>query len=272
MYEEYYGLTAKPFSKTPDPGFLYMSRTHEEALARLQYAVEEKDIIMLTGEVGCGKTTLIRALMDSLDDTYRVILILNPRLSPTQLLRAIARRFGIDSAMRYRDGLVEALYEEVYRSYEGGVTPVIIIDEAQLIPGLQTFEEIRLLTNFQLDDANLISVVFAGHTDLRKKMDWKKYQSLRQRIGLFYNIVPLSEGEVKGYIEHRLSVAGRTVSLFTDGAIDAICKYSRGIPRIINSLANSTLLEGMGSEREVVEESLVEAASRELGLDVYGNN
>jgi type II secretory pathway predicted ATPase ExeA len=271
MYEEFYGLTAKPFSKTPDPGFLFLSRTHEEALARLQYSVEEKEIIMLTGEIGCGKTTLTRALIDSLDKSYRIVLVLNPRLSPTQFLRLVAKRCGI-KAPRFRDGIIDALHEKLYKDYEKGITPVIIIDEAQLIPRRETLEEIRLLTNFQLDDVNLLSLVLVGHTDLRRRMDMKKNQPFKQRIGLFYHLGPLAEDEIGGYIQHRLAVAGGGASLFTDGALEAIYNYTGGIPRIINSLANAALLEGMGAEVEVVDEYLVESASMELGLNRYGDN
>jgi type II secretory pathway predicted ATPase ExeA len=271
MYEEYYGLKAKPFSKTPDPDFLFLSRTHEEALARLQYSVEEKEIIMLTGEIGCGKTTLTRALIDSLDESYRIVLVLNPRLSPTQFLRFVARRCGI-KAPRFRDGIIDALHEKLYKDYEKGITPVIIIDEAQLVPRKETFEEIRLLTNFQLDDVNLLSLVLVGQTGLRRKMDMKNYQPLKQRIGLFYHLGPLAEDEIGGYVQHRLSVAGRSRALFTVDALKALYQFTSGIPRVINSLANAALLEGMGAEREVVDEHLVEAASIELGLAGYGDN
>jgi type II secretory pathway predicted ATPase ExeA len=272
MYEEFYGLKTKPFSKTPDPTFLYLSRAHEEALARLQYAVEEKEIVMLTGDVGCGKTTLTRALMDSLNEKYRIILILNPRLTPAQFLRVVAKRFEIDIQRNIKDSLLDAIHEKVYEDYEAGITPVIIIDEAQLIPRKETFEEIRLLTNFQLDDTNLLSLILVGQTDLRRRMGHKVYQPLRQRIGLFYHIGALSEEEIKGYIEHRLSVAGRQDALFTDGAIKSIYRYSGGVPRVINSLATAALLEGFGEGRKIIDESLVDAASRELCLHEYRQN
>jgi type II secretory pathway predicted ATPase ExeA len=267
MFEEYYGLDRRPFSKTPDPSFLYMSSAHEEALARLQYAVEEREIVMLTGDIGCGKTTLTRALMDSLDEKHRVILIINPRLTPTQFLRAVAERFGIEPLPRYRSALLDAVHGRVYRDYEEGVTPVIIIDEAQLVPGKETFEEIRLLTNFQLDDTNLLSLVLVGQTDLRKRLKRGYYEPMMQRVGLFFHLGPLLKEEVKGYVEHRLSVAGREGPLFTDGAVESLYQYSAGIPRVINNLATSALLEGLGAERDVIDSSLVESSSRELGLE-----
>jgi len=272
MYEKFYGLKQRPFTKTPDPRFLYLSKNHEEALARLQYAVEEKELILLTGEVGSGKTTLTRVLMNSLGEKFRVILIINPRLTPSQFLRTVAKRFDIDVPYNYKDNLLDAIYEKVYHDYESGITPVIIIDEAQLIPNKNTFEEIRLLTNFQLDYTNLLSLILVGQTDLRRRLNHKTYLPLRQRIGLFYHLGPLAEQEVKGYIEFRLKVTGLAEPLFTDGALKQLYQYSGGIPRVINSLATSALLEGFGKELPVIDEYLIHEAARELGLNGYREN
>lgn len=271
MYKEFYNLLLKPFNKTPDPHFLFLSRAHEEALARLQYAVEEKELILLTGDIGCGKTTLTRALIDSLNEKHRIILILNPRLTPSQFLRVIAKRFEINVPPNFKDSLLDAIYEKVYADYEAGITPVIIIDESQLVPDKQTFEEIRLLTNFQLDDTNLLSLILVGQPDLRRKLNYKAYQPLRQRIGLFYHVGPITEDEIKGYLEHRVSVAGRTDTLFTEGAIKAIYRYSDGIPRMINSIANAALLEGYGTGSHLIDIALIESAAREMGLDHRDN-
>ncbi len=272
MYEKFYSLKQRPFTKTPDPRFLYLSKNHEEALARLQYAVEEKELILLTGEVGSGKTTLTRVLMDSLGEKFRVILIINPRLTPSQFLRTVAKRFDIDVPYNYKDNLLDAIYEKVYHDYESGITPVIIIDEAQLIPNKNTFEEIRLLTNFQLDYTNLLSLVLVGQTDLRRRLNHKTYLPLRQRIGLFYHLGPLAEQEVKDYIEFRLKVSGLAEPLFTDEALKQLYQYSGGIPRVINSLATSALLEGFGKELPVIDEYLIHEAARELGLNGYREN
>lgn len=272
MYEKFYCLKQRPFSKTPDPKFLFLSRTHEEALARLQYAIEEREIILLTGEIGSGKTTLTRALIDSLGENYRVIMIINPRLTPSQFLRTIARRFDIDIPYNFRDCILDAIYEKVYKDYEVGISPVIIIDEAQLIPNKDTFEEIRLLTNFQLDDANLLSLILVGQPDLKRRLNHKVYLPLRQRIGLFYHLGPLAVDEIKGYIEHRLKVAGMEDSLFTDRALRRLYQYSGGIPRVINSLATSALLDGFGRELRIIDESLIDDAAREIGLNGYREN
>jgi type II secretory pathway predicted ATPase ExeA len=272
MFKEFYGLKQKPFSKTPDPKFLYLSKTHEEALARLYYAVEEKELVLLTGEVGSGKTTLTRALMDSLGEKFRVIVIINPRLTPSQFLRTIAKRFDLEVPYNFKDNLLDAIYEKVYGDYQTGISTVIIIDEAQLIPHKDTFEEIRLLTNFQLDNTNLISLILAGQTDLRRRLNHKVYLPLRQRIGLFYHLGPLTEDEIKEYIEHRLRISGMEEPLFTEGSLKLLYQYSGGIPRVINSLATSALLDGFAKELLIIDESLIHDAARELGLNGYREN
>jgi type II secretory pathway predicted ATPase ExeA len=267
MYEEFYGFSQTPFSKTPDPAFLYLSKGHEEALARLQYGVEQKELILLTGEVGCGKTTITRALIDSLDDNQRVVLILNPRLSPAQLLKTIARRLEIDVTSKFKDDLLESINEKVYNLYEEDITPVIIIDEAQLIPKKETFEEVRLLTNFQLDDTNLLSLILVGQPGLKKRLGHRTYRALKQRIGLFYSLGPLSEDVTLEYVRFRLKVGGRDNSLFTDDALSLIHKYSEGVPRLINSIATAALLDGLGKEIDHIGSELIEDAAKELMLN-----
>jgi len=272
MYEEFYGLSTRPFTKTPDPKFLFLSKNHEEALARLQYAVEEKELILLTGEVGCGKTTLTRALMDMLDEQYKVVTIINPMLTPAQFLRAIAKRLDIDIPSIYKADLLDAIYENVYREYEAGVSVVIIIDEAQLIPSKDTFEEIRLLTNFQLDNTNLLSLILVGQPDLRKRLTHKAYLPLKQRIGLFYHLRPIAEAEIRDYVEHRLKMSGRGDMLFTDEALRLLYRYSGGVPRLINSIATSALLDGFAKEAGIIDASFIDDAAKELILHGYSEN
>jgi len=202
MYEEYYGLTERPFRKTPDPRFLFMSGEHSEALARMQYGVEEKDLILITGDIGTGKTTLSRALIDSLDESYKPILIINPRLSPTQFLKLLAKRLGIENPSYFKADLIDDISNALYAHHEEGICPVVIIDEAQLIPGKGTFDEIRLLTNCQLDDENLFSLILIGQPELRKKLAKKHYEPLLQRLSILYHLKPLSLGETESYIKY----------------------------------------------------------------------
>ncbi len=268
MFEKFYGFNIRPFSKTPDPRFLYLSRSHEEALARLQFAVEEREIAVLTGDVGCGKTTITRALMDSKDDC-RFIVVLNPRLTSLDFLKIVSARFDCNVSSNKKADLLEAIYEKVYEDHKAGLTPVIIIDEAHLIPYKETFEEIRLLTNFQLDDKNLLSLILVGQPDLRNKLNMPVLLALKQRIGIFYHLNPLNEEEVREYIEFRISKGGRNKPIFTDNALTIIYKHTGGIPRVINSLANMALLEGFSRDAEIIDEDIIQAAAKEIGLNGY---
>jgi type II secretory pathway predicted ATPase ExeA len=267
MYENYYGLKKKCFLKTPDPAFLYLSRAHAEALARLQYAVEEREFALLTGEVGSGKTTLSRALIDGLGPSCKPVLIINPRLSPAQLLRTLAKKLGVEKPMHYKNDLLEQINERLYSFHEEGVCPVIIIDEAQLIPGKDTFEEIRLLTNYQLDDINLLSLVLIGQTELRARLKRPAYQALSQRIGMVYHLPPLSPEETGAYVAHRLKVAGREEPLFDPEALGLLHAFSKGVPRVINTIATGALLTGLGAGARLITPAVVEDVVSDLGLD-----
>jgi type II secretory pathway predicted ATPase ExeA len=263
MYEEFYGLKEKPFNKTPDPRFLYQSRKHAEALARMQYAVEEQDIVLLTGDIGSGKTTLCRTLIDLLDESYVPVLIVNPRLSPAQLLRTIAMRFGMNDSARYRHGVLEELNAKLYEFFEAGKRPVIIIDESQLIPGKETFEELRLLTNFQLDDRNLLALVLIGQTELRERLGRRPYRALRQRIGMQYHLGPLDREETEAYVRHRLMIAGREAPLFDEQALALLFEHSGGVPRRINIIAGNALIEGFGKEAATIGAEVIESVVRD---------
>lgn len=264
MYEAFYGFHERPFSKTPDPRFLFLSRSHREALARLQYAVEERDMVMLTGEIGCGKTTLSRALIDSLDERFRVMLVINPRLTPLEFLRSLALRLDIVEPSRYKADLLEQIGSALYGFFEKDVCPVLVVDEAQLVPHKETFDEIRLLTNYQLDDRNLLSVVLIGQGELRQRLKHRAYEPLRQRIGMQYDLLPLDRGEVADYLDFRLVTAGGTAGLFNPGAVDRLYRYSGGIPRKINHAASLALLEGFGRGMRVINEDVVENVMLEL--------
>jgi type II secretory pathway predicted ATPase ExeA len=266
MYEAFYGLNERPFSKTPDPRFLFLSRQHREGLARLAFSVEERDLVLLTGEIGCGKTTLSRALMDELDESYRVLLIVNPRLTPVEFLRTLALRLGIVEASRTRIDLLEQIGAQLVRLYQEGICPVLVIDEAQLVPYKETFDEIRLLTNFQLDDRNLLSVVLMGQPELRKRLAHRAFEPLRQRVGMQYDLGPLTLEETVEYLDHRLRVAGGAPGLFTAEAVEQIYRYARGIPRKINHAATLALLEGFGREARCLDATVVAAVMTELEL------
>lgn len=266
MFEQFFGLTAKPFGKTPDPSFLYESDQHREALARLEYAVDEKELALLTGDIGSGKTTLSRALIDRVGEARPVVLLINPRLTPTQLLKAIAQGLGIEPA-RFRHELLDQLHTKLYELYEQKREPVLMIDEAQLIPTKATFDEIRLLTNFQLDDQNLLSVVLIGQPELDDRLERATYAPLRQRIGMRYSLGPLSPDETVAYIEHRIRVAGGTRNPFTREAMMEIHTISGGIPRLINTLATTALLDAFGEDAETIEVPRIASAARDHRME-----
>ena len=268
MYREFFGLRSRPFGKTPDPAFLYESRRHREALARLEYAVEEMDLALLTGPIGSGKTTITRALLDRLGDDRKPILIVHPRLSPAQLLRAVAEGIGIavgKGPTRAAD-LVSSIQEKLYELHERGIGTVLVIDEAQLIPGKATFDEIRLLTNFQLDDRNLLSIVLVGQPELETRLRRKEYDALRQRIGIRFALDALDAEETARYLEHRVRQAGGERNPFTEEAAQRIHRLTGGVPRVVNSLATTCLLEAFGREEAVIGAPIVDAAAKELDL------
>lgn len=264
MYEHFYGLSERPFSKTPDPRFLFLSQTHQEALARLVLAVEERDLILLTGDIGCGKTTLSRALMDELGDEYKVIPIINPRLTPMEFLRVIALRLEIIEPSKFKVDLLEQIGGALYAAYEQGICPVLVIDEAQLVPFKETFDEIRLLTNFQLDDRNLLSVILMGQPELRRRLAHHAYEALRQRIGMQYALKPLCAEEIEDYLNHRIVISGGRTGLFHAEAVKLIHRYSGGVPRRINHIASLALLEGFGREAKQISPEILNAILGEL--------
>jgi type II secretory pathway predicted ATPase ExeA len=265
MYREFYQLQEKPFGKTPDPRFLYLSAQHQEALARLRFAVEEREFMVLTGEIGSGKTTLSRALMDAVGPEVKLVLLINPRLSPLQLLRSLIQSLGGEPRTNRTD-LWEQLSDLLFELFEAGKQAVLIVDEAQLIPEKATLDELRLITNFQLDDMNLLTLILLGQPELRERLRRPGYRALFQRVGLRYHLGSLDREETGKYLLHRLRVAGRTQELFTPEAVEKIHSYSAGIPRLINNLAASALLEGFGREQDPIGPEIIEDIARELEL------
>ena len=270
MYEKYWGLREKPFRKTPDPRYLFLNDSYEEALERLKFAVEEMELALLTGEVGAGKTLLTRALVDSLGERYEVGMILNPRLSPRQFLRTAASELGIEEPRFHSSDLLDQIHARLLELDEAGRAALLIVDEAHLIPGKPTFEEIRLLTNFQLDDRNLIAIVLVGQPELRERLRHRTYRALTQRVGVSFDLVPLEPADTRAYLAHRLSVAGASRPLFSAEAIERLHEASQGIPRVLNQLATQALLEGMARGVAQVDETVVAgvAAERDLSAPV----
>lgn len=259
MYEAYWELREKPFRKTPDPRYLFLNETYEEALERLLFAVEEMEFALLTGEVGSGKTLLTRALADRVGERFEVGMILNPRLPPRQFLVTVARELGVEDPAAHSNELLEQIHGRLLALDAEERAALLVIDEAHLIPGKPTFEEIRLLTNFQLDDRNLIAIVLVGQPELRARLRHRTYRALTQRVGVSFHLVPLTLDDTRAYLAHRLAVAGAGESLFTEEAIRQLHGATAGVPRLINHVATQALIEGMARGTDEIDTAAVTA-------------
>jgi len=265
VYTQFYGFTEPPFKITPDPKYLFLSEKHQEALNHLLFGIQNRTgFIQLTGEVGSGKTTVCRALFQELDDRYATALILNPMLSEGQLLRAILQEFGIEKCARDRLRNYQTLNEFLLDLVSRKRDAVLVIDEAQDLPA-SLLEMVRLLSNLETDNQKLIQILLVGQPELRDKLDAPALRQLRQRITIRYHLNSLNETETQRYIAHRMSVAGgRGVPAFERAALRRIYRYSRGVPRLINALADKALLAGYVHRSDVITAKLVLRAEREL--------
>ncbi|MGJ3241418.1 MAG: ExeA family protein [Opitutales bacterium] len=244
MYQEFYGFREMPFNITPNPRFLFLSPTHQEALQHLRYGIEQKKgFIVLTGEVGCGKTTLCRKLLSELDaDSIDTALVVNPRLSETQLLKAIMTELGEETKARSKNDLVNAISSVLLERISAGREIVLIIDEAQNL-SFEVMEQLRLLSNLETDDQKLLQIILMGQPELKTKLQEERLRQLRQRVLVYYDLLPLNREQANQYIQHRLALAGGMGRpTFTPRSLKSLHKASQGIPRLINSLADKALL------------------------------
>ena len=254
MYQSYYGFTEMPFHITPDPKFLYLSETHQEALQHLKYGVtEKKGFIVLIGEVGCGKTTLCRKFMNELDpEHYDTALILNPRVTETQMLKNILIELGVPTIGRNKTDLVAQINQLLLERIAQGREIVLIIDEAQNL-SFEVFEQVRLLSNLETDKQKLLQIILMGQTELKDRLAAEELRQLRQRILVHYELRPFSRTEMDRYINHRLTISGSMGRPhFTSWALRKIYSASRGIPRIINNLCDKSLLSAFIRESDEV--------------------
>ena len=266
MYLDFYGFREKPFSLTPNPRFVFLSKNHREAFAHLLYGINNRaGFIALTGEVGSGKTTLLRALLNQLDaDHHRTALIFNPSPSPRRLLWHINREFGISTSTTPGSGPLEALNQFLLRESAGGRTVVLVIDEAQNLK-TQALEQVRLISNLETDREKLIQIILAGQPEFGQMLEKKELRQLSQRITVRNHLQPMDFQDTVEYINHRLEVAGGKGKVhFTPGAMKRIYRYSRGLPRLINAACDRVLLAGYTKDTTRITYRIAAAGIRDL--------
>ena len=252
MYLNFYNLKKEPFQITPDPEFLFLSPSHKEALAAIMYGVEQrKGFIAITGEVGVGKTTILRSYLEEIDkETLKTIYIFNPNLSFSGLLKTIFQELGVDSKTEEPSGMVTQLYRILIDEYKKGGNVALVIDEAQNMPA-ETLENLRMLSNLETSKDKLIQIVLVGQPEFGEMLKRKELRQLNQRIAIKTTISPLVKEECMAYIQHRLTKASLHGSImFTQSALKKIIAQSHGIPRIINILCDNALITGFGYQKE----------------------
>ena len=268
MFLEHFQLREPPFSISPDPRFVFLSERHRDALAHLLYGVGQGSsggFVQLTGEVGTGKTTLCRLLLEQLPENTRVALILNPMLSPIELLEAIGKELHIP--LRGKQGhqkrLIDALNIYLLQAYAEGLRVVLIIDEAQNLSA-EALEQVRLLTNLETNTQKLLQIILLGQPELRDLLARRDLRQLSQRITARFHLTPLNKTEAQHYLRHRYAVAGGPQFPFSDDAIQALFRYSNGIPRLLNIIADRSLLASYVHDKKVVNAGMVSLAAKEI--------
>jgi type II secretory pathway predicted ATPase ExeA len=257
MIEEYWKLERRPFANTPDPAFVYRSPSFAEGFARLLYDATDLrgGLSLITGEIGCGKTMLAGALAEQLAGSpCDVVTLPYPKVTPTQLLGTLAQGLGVERLPRGKLVAIEAVREQLGALHRNGRRPVLVVDEAQLA-GPMLLEEIRLLTNYEDRQDKHLHVVLLGQPELRERVRLRP--QIDQRVSLRFHVEPMEGDDVRGYVEHRLGVAGATRSIFADDAWASLAERSRGVPRRINTLATQALFVGAMRKLERIDGELV---------------
>lgn len=269
MYESFYGLKEKPFSIQPDPDFLYFGRRHAIAYAMLEYGIDNKaGFSVICGEIGCGKTTLVRHLLNNLGDNLTVGIVYNTHQQINDLLGWVMLAFGQPYEGMSQIALFDAFQQFLIKNYSQGKRVVLIVDEAQNLKA-EALESLRMLSNINADKDQLLQIILVGQPQLRDLLRKPELEQFVQRVAVDFFIPPLEAFEVKNYIENRLKIAGREKPLFNQESIDLIAEASRGIPRSINILCDTALVYGFSTSAAIIDKSLVEEVlkdRREFGV------
>ena len=271
MYRQFFGLKEKPFNITSDPGFLYLSRVHKEAFAHLVYGIRErKGFLEITGEVGAGKTTLCRALLNHLDVNTKSAFVFNSTLPEMQLFQTILEDFGVPVGKKTKISMLRQFNNFLLKELSKNNNVVLIIDEAQNLK-TSVLEELRILSNLETEKEKLFQMILVGQPELKEKLNAPNLKQLRQRIGVRFHITSLPSDETGAYIYHRLKVAGSKGDInFADGALDMIYKYSGGIPRLINTVCDKALLSAYIAETKYIDAAIIEKCIGEIEGVVTG--
>ena len=268
MYCQYYGFKEKPFNVTSDPTFFFLSKRHKEAIACMSYGIKErKGIIVVTGEIGTGKTTMCRSLLAQLDKSIKTALVLNPYFSDVQLLEFIVQDFGITVKKRSRLHIINELNTFLVNESSLGNNAVIIIDEAQNLTCRQ-LEQVRLLSNLETNKEKLLQIVLVGQPELREKLNLYQLRQIKQRVMVDYHIEPLGKNELKEYIHHRMHIAyalqGEEKISFNEEAIARVFQFSQGIPRLVNLLCDRALLLGFIQEKDCISSTIINECVKDI--------
>lgn len=270
MYESYYGLDSKPFQLTPDPEFFFASKWHKRAMSYLQYGLSQAEgFIVITGDIGTGKTTIANSLLADIEDDIMAAQIVTPKLSPDELVKMVAAKFEIDITGKTKADILKDLEKFLFDLSKQGRRALLLVDEAQNLP-LETIEELRMLSNFQQAGKPLLQSFLLGQEELQPILRAPNMEQFRQRIVASCHLAPLTEEETKSYIEYRMHHAGwNGTSLFSDEAFSSIYKFTRGVPRKINTLMDRILLFGFLEELEKLDEEAVNSVIAEVREEMF---
>jgi general secretion pathway protein A len=269
MYESFFGFNEKPFNTTPDFKFFFPSNKHLEALNSLRYAIDErKGFVVITGEIGSGKTTVCRALLNQIQASTKVALITNTHLTARELICEVLDEFEIEYKSGSKQKLLSLLNRFLIQELSENINVVLIIDEAQNLSP-KALEEVRMLSNLETEKEKLIQIILLGQPQLKAKLETAKLEQFKQRIAVYYHLYSLTRAETVEYIKHRLKLAGAQNEIFTPEAVEAIYVYSKGTPRLINLTCDSALLSGYVLDTKVIDEKIIHEVIKERSLERF---